>query len=84
MLAGAIGGKLPDVLYDGVVDPSWGKGKNPGQVCLQRNGDSSFLNFDVAGNMTHAVKDVKQYDCVLPSLQAVAIPQLPAGASGTN
>jgi hypothetical protein len=34
--------------------------------------------------MKHAVKDVKQYDCVLPSLQAVAIPQLPAGASGTN
>ena len=84
MLAGAIGGKLPDVLYDGVVDPAWGKGKNPGQVCLQRNGDSSFLNFDVAGEMKHAVKDVRQYDCALPALQAVAIPQLPAGASGTN
>jgi parallel beta-helix repeat protein len=84
MLADAIGGKLPDVLYDGSVDPAWGKGKNTGQVCLQRNGDSSFLNFDIAGEMKHPVKDAKQYDCALPALQAVAIPQVPAGASGTN
>lgn len=85
MLAVAIGGKLPDVLYDGVVDPAWGRGKNPGQVCLQRNGESSFLNFDVAGEMKHAVKDVKQYDCSLPALQAVGIPQLAStGVSGAH
>jgi parallel beta-helix repeat protein len=85
MLADAIGGKLPDVLYDGSVDPAWGrKGKNPGQVCLQRNG-GGFLNFDVGGAMKHPVSDVKQYDCSRPALEAVAIPQLSSGtASGAN
>lgn len=80
-LADALGGKLPDVLYDGMVDPAWArKGKNPGQVCLQRNG-GAFLNFDVAGQMKHPVSDVKQYDCALPALEAVAIPQLSGGAA---
>jgi len=85
MLADALGGKLPDVLYDGSVDPAWGRrGKNPGQVCLQRNG-GGFLNFDVTGAMKHPVSDVKQYDCALPALEAVAIPQLSASAaSGAN
>ncbi len=84
MLAEALGGKLPDILYDGVVDKAWGKkGQNTGQVCLQRNGEAGFLNFDVAGEMKHPVKDVKVYDCALPALEVVSIPQIadsgPAG-----
>jgi parallel beta-helix repeat protein len=80
MLAAALGGKLPDILYDGVVDPSWGrKGQNPGQVCLSKNGAAGFLNFDAGGGMKHPVHDVKRYECSLPALTAVAIPQAPAG-----
>jgi parallel beta-helix repeat protein len=80
MLATALGGKLPDILYDGVVDPSWGrKGPNPGQVCLSKNGAAGFLNFDAGGGMKHPVHDVKRYECSLPALTAVAIPQAPAG-----
>ncbi len=76
MLAAALGGKLPDILYDGVIDPSWGrKGPNPGQVCLSKNGSASFLNFDAGGEMKHPVRDVKRYDCALPALTAVSIPQ---------
>jgi parallel beta-helix repeat protein len=79
-LADALGGKLPDVLYDGMVDPKWGrKGANAGQLCLQNNGAASFLNFDVAGGMKHPVRDVKQYACSLPSLTAVSIPQAAGG-----
>ena len=75
-LADALGGKLPDVLYDGMVDPKWGrKGANAGQLGLQNNGAASFLNFDVAGGMKHPVRDVKQYACSLPPLTAVSIPQ---------
>jgi parallel beta-helix repeat protein len=82
MLATALDGKLPDVLYDGMVDAKWGKkGPNAGQVCLQRNGAASFLNFDVAGGMKHPGKDVKKYDCALPALEAVAIPQVPAAGT---
>jgi parallel beta-helix repeat protein len=80
MLAAALGGKLPDILYDGVIDPGWGrKGPNPGQVCLAKNGAAGFLNFDAAGEMKHPVRDLKRYECSLPALTAVAIAQAPAG-----
>lgn len=81
-LAAALGGKLPDILYDGMVDPQWGrKGPNQGNICLQNNGAVAFLNFDVAGRMKHPVKDVRQYACSLPPLAAVSIPQAGAPAS---
>jgi len=83
-LAGALGGKLPDILYDGMVDPAWGRtGRNAGHICLQRNGEATFLNFDVAGKMSHPVRDLKQYSCSLPALAAVSIPQIArTGAAG--
>ncbi|MGA7381527.1 MAG: parallel beta-helix domain-containing protein [Terriglobales bacterium] len=76
MLAAALGGKLPDILYDGVVDPSWGrKSPNPGQLCLSRNAAASFLNFDAGGEMKRPVHDLKRYECSLPALTAVSISQ---------
>ena len=84
-LAKALGGKLPDILYDGMVDPQWGrKGANQGNICLQNNGTVAFLNFDAAGKMKHPVKDVGQYACALPPLTAVSIPQAPAPSSGSG
>ena len=82
MLAAALGGKLPDILYDGMVDPTWGrKGPNQGQVCLTANGAATFLNFDVAGQMKHPVQDIKRYACSLPPLTAVAAPQSASNAA---
>lgn len=84
-LAAGLGGKFPDILYDGMVDPAWGhKGSNAGHICLQRNGDATFLNFDVPGKMRHPVRDVKQYACSLPALEAVSIPQLTGTGSATG
>jgi parallel beta-helix repeat protein len=75
-MAAAFGGKFPDILYDGIVDPAWGrKGSNQGQVCLSANGAATFLNFDAAGNMKHPVQDVKQYACSLTPLTPVSIAQ---------
>jgi hypothetical protein len=79
MLAAALGGKLPDILYDGVVDPARGKKPNSGQVCLSQNGAATFLNFDAGGSMKHPVHDLKRYACTLPALTAVTIPQAPVG-----
>jgi parallel beta-helix repeat protein len=82
-LADALGGKFPDILYDGMVDPKWGKkGPNPGQICFQKNGDATFLNFDAPGQMKHPVKDINKYACSLRPLTAASIPQLAAGAPG--
>ena len=82
-LASALHGKLRDVLYDGMVDASWGrKGANPGRMCLQNNGPASFLNFDAAGGMKHPVSDAASYACSLPPLSPVVIPQL--GGTGSS
>jgi hypothetical protein len=76
-MAAALGGGLPDILYDGMVDPAWGhKGENPAQICLTNNAAASFLNFDAAGSMKHPAKDLRKYACTLPALAGVSIPQV--------
>ncbi|HWZ42156.1 MAG TPA: parallel beta-helix domain-containing protein [Candidatus Saccharimonadales bacterium] len=84
-LSTALGGPLPDVLYDGVVDPAIraaNRGANPGQICIANNGAFTFLNFDGSNGFKHPVRDLKAYQCSLPSLEAVVIPQLPPAAKG--
>jgi parallel beta-helix repeat protein len=84
-LAAALGGKLSDFLYDGLVDPhSSRKGANRGEVCFQNNGAATFLNFDAAGGMKHPVRDLKVYDCALPALSAVSLPSAGTGAAGVQ
>ena len=87
MLSDALGGALPDVLYDGVVDPkirASAKGANPAQICIANNGTFSFLNFDLAGSFKHPLKDLAIYKCSLPALQAVVIPQIPAAPAAAQ
>jgi len=74
-MAKAMGGSLTDILYDGLIDPAWGKKANSGQICLENNGSSTFLNFDAANNMKHPITDAKKYACSLRALSAVSIPQ---------
>ena len=84
-LSTALGGSLPDVLYDGVIDPkirASAKGFNAAQICITNNGSFSFLNFDLTGGFKHPVKDLDVYRCSLPALEAVTIPQVPTAASG--
>jgi parallel beta-helix repeat protein len=86
-LSAALGGPLPDVLYDGVVDPAIRaakKGVNPARICLGNNGEFTFLNYDAGNGFKHPVRDLKIYQCSLPALEAVVIPQLPAGAGGQS
>ena len=82
MLAKAVGGKLPDILYDGMVDKKWPAGPNAGQICLAKNGDAGFLNFDRSGGGKHLSRDVKKYACTLPPLEASTVPQLAASPAG--
>ncbi len=82
-MAGALGGTLPDIQYDGVVDPAWPtKSGNPGQICLSNNGPATFLNFDATGNMKHPITDIQKYGCALPALDVVVIPQTYTGKAG--
>ncbi len=82
-MAAALGGTLPDIQYDGVLDPAWPrKGNNPGQICLTNNGAATFLNFDAAENMKHPITDAAKYGCMLKALDAVSIPQTYDAKSG--
>jgi len=86
-LSAALGGPLPDVLYDGVVAPeirAARKGTNPAQICISNNGAFSFLNFDGGNGFKHPVHDLKPYQCSLEPQQAVVIPQLPATSASAQ
>jgi hypothetical protein len=81
MLAKAIGKPLPDVIYDGIVEP---KGGRPGavadaKVCLDGNGNATFLNFDGAGGFKKPSKDLAAHKCSLPALAEIKLPNDGAG-----
>ncbi len=61
-----LSGRLPDVLFDGYVNPQRKEGP---QICLR--GVSGVVNADGPGGYKNPGKDAKPYDCTLPSLPAV-------------
>ena len=61
-----IGGRFPDVLFDGYVDKSRKEGP---QICLRDV--SGVVNADGPGGYKHPSKDAKPYDCTLPKLPAI-------------
>jgi parallel beta-helix repeat protein len=86
-LSTVLGGPLPDVLYDGVIDPqvrAAKKGANPAQICIAEKAAFTFLNFDGANGFKRPVKDLKAYQCTLQRQEAVVIPQLPGDSGGAR
>ena len=87
MLSKVLGPTLPDILYDGIVDPKKqvdGKLPDPLGIHIHNNGDAGFVNFDgpalaavAAGSGTgkapNIVRDLKEYSGTLPKLGAVTI-----------
>jgi parallel beta-helix repeat protein len=66
LAAYGIGGRFPDVLFDGYLDKSRKEGP---QICL--HDVSGVLNADGPGGYKHPSKDAKPYECTLPKLPAV-------------
>jgi parallel beta-helix repeat protein len=87
MLAKALGSPLPDILYDGIIDPKkqvGGKLPDALAVRIHNNGEAGFVNFDApaltaaaagsgSGKAPHFVRDLKEYAGTLPSLAPVSI-----------
>ncbi|MGD9723045.1 MAG: parallel beta-helix domain-containing protein [Pirellulales bacterium] len=79
------GEKLPDIAYDGVVDPKKAvEGQLPAELAIRirNNGDADFINFDLAhvnmenpGESTNAniSRDLKPYEGEMPKLEPVSI-----------
>lgn len=89
-LAPVVGKPMPAILFDGILNPkklTAGK-RLPDdlRICIQNNGDASFLNYDAGGKFKHPSRDLGQYNCSLAPLSAVNLPAAaPAGGpSGGN
>ncbi|HXA47280.1 MAG TPA: parallel beta-helix domain-containing protein [Burkholderiaceae bacterium] len=75
-----LSGHLPDVLWDGYIDPKVAvNGVLPPdqRICIQ-NGDIGVLNADGPNKYKNPSTDVAPYKCELPKLPAVSIPQITA------
>jgi parallel beta-helix repeat protein len=77
------GGHVPDVSYDGVVDPAKPAGPNPMNICIREASTSTFCNghYDKLDllNPSEAMIvtcDVSPYVCTLPPLPPVKFPGL--------
>lgn len=77
LLTNAFGNKIPDIIYDGYVNPSYlntdGTVKDERKVCIHNNGNASFGDMDLPGNGAHRSNDIKKYDCSLPELMEVKL-----------
>lgn len=61
-----LGGRFPDVLFDGYVDPARAEGP---QICLRDV--SGVINADGPGGFRNPDKDLARFDCELPRLPAI-------------
>jgi parallel beta-helix repeat protein len=85
MLAKAMGSPLPDILYDGIIDPKKQvDGKLPEALALRikDNGKAGFANFDAMGlkavaegkaKQPNIVRDLKAHEGSRPALSPVSI-----------
>ncbi len=76
-LAQATGKPLPDIIYDGILEPVNNK---PGtvadaKICIEKNGSATFMNFDGAGGFKNISRDLSQHKCSIPSPEAITLPQ---------
>ena len=84
-LVALLGKPLPAILYDGIVNPKKLKQASlpeESRICLQRNSDATFANYDAANGGKHLDRTLAHYDCALAPLAAVNLPQATQAASG--
>ncbi len=77
-LAKAVGAPLASILYDGVVNPKRMTAKkqlpDEARICIENNGDATFLNYDAAHEFKKPSRDISPHKCSLPALPAVTLP----------
>jgi len=85
MVSKVVGSPLPDILYDGMVNPARLSGGSLAPelgIHIRNNGDADFANFDLAslatagsagGKQPKVVRDLTLYAGELPALEPVSI-----------
>jgi parallel beta-helix repeat protein len=66
---------VPDIAWDGVLDPARGTYPPADKICISNNGDADFLNVAwPLGETDKPSLDMTPHDCTLDPLPAVALP----------
>ena len=78
LLTNSFGDKIPDIVYDGFVNPSYlntdGTTKDERKICIHNNNaDATFGKMDLPGHGSRRSSDIKKYDCSLPALTEVKL-----------
>ncbi len=79
MFAAMFGTKVPDIVYDGFVNPAYknpdGSIKEDQKICVRNNGDVTFSNMDLANKGKNRNSDMSKFDCTTPALNEVKLIQ---------
>jgi parallel beta-helix repeat protein len=71
VLKKVVGTPLPSIVYDGVVNP---QRATEAKICIQNNGDATFVNYDAGHEFKKPNRDMKPHNCSLPPLPSVTLP----------
>ena len=68
---------IPDIIYDGIVDPQIIKNrsiKNEKKICIKNNINADFVNLDAENNFNNMSQDISPHDCSHSHIMAVKYP----------
>ena len=62
---------VPDIIIDGIVDyEKYDKDiANPHRICIENNGNATFLNLDAANEFKNMSIDIGAFECSLPNIK---------------
>lgn len=71
------GKDVPDIVYDGIVDPNTkdedGNVKPEYQICIRNNKNADFINIDAANGFKNKSEDLTDYDCERVGLKEAVV-----------
>ena len=62
---------IPDIIYDGIIDETLlnvQEDLNPLNICIENNGNATFLNLDASNNFKNMSLDMTPFKCNLPHI----------------
>jgi parallel beta-helix repeat protein len=79
MIASIYGDKVPDLIYDGSVNPRYrnndGSIKEDQRISIRNNGPITFANLDLMNGGKNRNADLGKMDCIVPPFQDVKLNQ---------
>ena len=77
LVAGLFGAKVPEIIYDGMMDPSMvnedGSIAEEARICIRNNGDIQFANINAPSGFQEVTTSLDQYNCELQALIPVEL-----------